>query len=125
MRCTLIRHRDQGALIPRHRQAFIHRPEGDLQVREEYAKTLGRHLLVARLLDGAGRALEGVPPLFDVQVVQITIDTILLSGYERLRDDKGVKLQDFSQTWEAKVLEAVKAEWAPGAMGREASSADG
>lgn len=96
----LLRVRKAGWLIPKYQHAFGRHPVGVLRVGEEYIPDLHRHTVMARLLtEGAGHAVEGVVPLWDVRLLHWSVDVITLTGIERVEDEKGLKTLDCAQTW--------------------------
>lgn len=96
----LTRVRDAGWLLPRHRHAFSTKPVGRLLVGEEYLADLARHTLTAHLLDAvSGARLSEIPPLYDVRLLKWTSGLVVLAGFERIPDGKGLKILDVAQTW--------------------------
>lgn len=96
----LIRVRDHGWLLPRHRLAFVKKPVGDLVVGEEYLEDLHRHARVARLArPGSGGFMDEVPLLYDVTLLKWTKGLVILSGFERVPDEKEHRSIDVAQTW--------------------------
>lgn len=98
MLIRLHRLRDHGVPIPRYQFAFKATVAGELVVHEERDALLNRHTRVARLRDiASGAAL--LAQLFDVQLVELTRERMVLSGLERVEDQAILKVQDFAQTW--------------------------
>lgn len=100
MICDVSRLRERGVRI----SAADARPTaGDLLVSEMTRTAFGRALRIAQLLHPTRpyAAPELLPQLFDVQLIRIQKDELVLTGFERVQIDE--KFVDFAQTWLAQV----------------------
>lgn len=95
----LIRVRDRGWALPRHRWAFGQKPRGEVSIDEIFDPDMQRHSKVARLLAPAGAPSIDVPQLYDVTLLRMTRGLIVLAGFERLVDESGQRAYDYAQTW--------------------------
>lgn len=88
-----------GQVVVKWRESFQRHGvlEGELSIREEEDKSLRRHTMVARLLDGA---TDLTPPLYDAVVRFALNDDMSISGIAR--DEPFDKWR--SQAWRMKIL---------------------
>jgi hypothetical protein len=100
MIATVVRLRVRGVRVKRDGAALA---VGDLQVAEMTASAFGRAVTVARLLHAVRPMAvpELLPPLFDVKLLKMTKDRLILSGIECETVDG--QLTDYAQTWLAEI----------------------
>lgn len=93
--CTVRLVRKAGAPVPRWQLGSLPAFRGNLVVRDEYQKDLGRFSRVADLipLETAGPRLR----LFDVVLLGTNSSWLTLSGSERI--EHGADFADVAQTW--------------------------
>lgn len=96
----LIRVREKGWALPRHRLNMAGPVRGLLSVEEHQDQELNRTTRVARLLDAkTGRPMDAVLPLYDVALICVRKDYMSLTGIERHHDMLLQRNFDFAQTW--------------------------
>lgn len=96
MKFTVQRLRVRGVRVKMERSAGV---LGELIVNDMPASAFGRPIRVARLLhpERPTGAAELLPPLLDVQLLQVSEQRLVLAGIEReLRDGE---MTDYAQTW--------------------------
>lgn len=94
MKVHLHRLRVRGSPVPKYQFALKRPVEGILTVRETRDDILNRSTRIARL-----QSPTAVPPLLDVQLIELTAERMILSGIERHEDPVLQKIEDFAQTW--------------------------
>lgn len=86
--------------VPINRAWLVRAPvlTGDLLVEEHYEHGLGRNARTAKLKDPC-RPREGdlLPILFDVQLLWVAPQGLMLTGFERV--DAGGSVIDYAQSW--------------------------
>ena len=96
MRCDVVRLRVRGVRVPASSRTAV---TGLLELDELQASAFGRASRIARLRHPErplGTA-ELIPPLLDVQLLQVRERRLILSGIEREPTEVG--MADFAQTW--------------------------
>ena len=83
---------DHGVVLPGHRLAFTTRYTGALLLHEELDPVRNRHVMVARIGDE-------VPPLYDAKVVKISVDFMVITGFERIQRDIVSQTVEYAQSW--------------------------
>lgn len=83
---------DHGVVLPGHRLAFVTRHTGVLSLHEELDPVRNRHVMVARIGDD-------VPPLYDAKVVKISVDFMVITGFERIQRDIVSQTVEYAQSW--------------------------
>jgi hypothetical protein len=108
----MIRVRNHGVLVPRHNVGLQRAVRGELHVRDEIRPDLRRHSRTAIFrAEGAGDALI---QLYDVQLMHVTDEMMVLSGIEADFNQNGSLMADFAQTW---VLRHIEGHQPLGSMG--------
>lgn len=100
MKCSVQRLRQDGC---RKKGVLPSVVKGSLSVDELTQSAFGRAVRVARLVDSQrpSAAPEVIPSLFDVSLLQISTDRIVLAGFERITSPEGIR--DVMQTWVAEI----------------------
>lgn len=103
---TLVR--QEGWVIPRHEHYMRDRWRGKVLIGDSALQQgrmdLGRSSRLARVVDGVelrdSKPYIGPapPPLYDVTVIAMTADYIVLSGFERITSPVGGQ-KDYAQSW--------------------------
>ncbi len=110
----LIRVREKGWVLPRHRLATMPRLRGLLSVDEQLDQSLNRTVRVAVFIDTrTKRPIAEVLPLFDVTLLRATPEYISLSGFERIHDMLAQRDYDYAQSW---VLYSTEDEFSAGLL---------
>lgn len=92
--------RDRGGLIPKWQRATHRGVLGQLTLDECRDPVLNRMTRVAELLDPHTGAPLPVAPLRDVQLIRLTGSLMVLSGTERVEDERiAERTYDVAQTW--------------------------
>lgn len=108
----ILRLRDEGWVLPRHRWAFGQLPEGVFSLREEWVPELNRHARVARLLNThTGMPVDGLAPLADSVLLRASADEWVISGMERVM--RGLQVVDVAQTWLVSLVRMEPADLTP------------
>ena len=77
------------------REAFAAIPnqyQRALLLHEELDPVRNRHVMVARIGDE-------VPPLYDAKVVKISVDFMVITGFERIQRDIVSQTVEYAQSW--------------------------
>lgn len=91
----VLRVRREGVPIPRWQQSQASWTEGCLSILEERDDQLRRSLLVGRFMADAGGGADLLPALFDVRLLQLSCERLVLGGFER----DPLTGRDTAQTW--------------------------
>lgn len=100
MKASVIRLRDKGVRV---RSSAGAAAVGELRDEEFVASAFGRTVKVARLLhrERPQSVPELLPSLFDVELLKLDQETMVLAGIER--ESIEGRLTDFAQTWLARL----------------------
>ena len=101
MRCTVVRLRVRGLRV---RSRSCVPVSGLIELDELQASVFGRASRIARLRhpERPLGSAELIPPLLDVQLLQIRERRLVLNGIEREATDAG--MVDYAQTWVVTVV---------------------
>lgn len=91
--------RDRGRPIPKWQFATKQPIAVEITLREERDEVLNRFTRVARALIKPGHPHQDIPPLRDVQLVELSSSRMVLSGIERGDEALSVRPADCAQTW--------------------------
>lgn len=108
----MIRVRNHGVLVPRHNVGLQRAVRGELHVRDEIRPDLHRRSRTASFrANGSGDALIH---MYDVQLMHVTDEMMVLSGIETDFNHNGSLQADYAQTW---ILRHVEGDKPLGSMG--------
>lgn len=95
----LFRSHDRGWALPRFRSCMLQPVRGVLTVSDHYDPVQGRHLNLARFLEAGSSSPLDVQPLYNVTVLKIQVDHLVLARIERIEDETSERLLEFHQSW--------------------------
>jgi len=91
--------RERGYALPRWRSGMHSAIRADLRIADEPDAAWHRSTRVARLYDPATHTPLAHPPLYDVTLICVASEYLILSGIERIRDDLLDREIAYAQSW--------------------------
>lgn len=89
----MMRVRENGWVVPRHNAGMLRIVRGSFYLADKHIPEINRTTRAAAFHVDNGPRLE----LFDAVLIRATPDMMILNGFER--DDNGVRVVDYAQTW--------------------------
>lgn len=99
----MVRVRNKGVVVPRHNVGLQRAVRGQLQVRDELRPDLNRHSRTA--LFRPDESPDEVIKLYDAQLMHVTDEMMVLSGFEADFNQSGVLPADYAQSWVLRQVE--------------------